>query len=123
MILDDLYWKFGVKKYKTSQEFFNAIKEYTSILAPELPLDFEAKATDFTKIIVEYQADWKEENNDLQFEVKSQYNEPLKLGEILYALNQKTFDFFQDAEFAYFKGLEEDDLEEDIPVYRLVISD
>jgi len=123
MILDNLYWKFGVKKYKTSQEFNTAWKEYTEILAPEIDLNPNATATKFTKILVEYSADWKDENSELQIEIKSQYNEPLKMGEILYALNSKGHDFFLDAEFSYFQGLEEKDLEEEIPVFKMVISD
>ncbi len=123
MILNNLYWKFGVTKYKTTQAFNKAWKEYTSMLAPEINLDPNTIATKFPAILVEYTADWKEENNELQIEIKSQYDEPLKMGEILYALNTQTHDFFQDADFSYFQGLEEDDLEEDIPVYKLVISD
>ena len=123
MILDNLYWKFGVMKYKTTQEFNKAWKEYTSMLAPELNLDPDKQATEFSEILVEYSADWKEENNELQIKIKSQYDQPLKMGEILYALNTQGHDFFQDEDFSYFQGLEEDDLEEEVPVFKMMMSD
>ena len=123
MLLEAINWKFGRKKYKTSADFYADLKEYNEILSPELDIDPSQKIVDTSQLLINFDADWKDENASLQIEVKSQYDEPLTTGEVLYTLNEQCFEFFKEEEFAYFKGIKEDDLEEMPPEYKLVTED
>ncbi len=123
MILEAINWKFGRKKYKTSSAFYADLKEYNEILSPELDIDPSEKIVEASQIVINFDADWKDENASLSIDIKSQYNEPLTIGEVLYTLNEESFEFFQEEEIAYFKGIVEDDLEEIPPEYKLVAED
>lgn len=124
MILDNIFWRFGHKKYGSYNDFIKEAKDYNEILAPEREWNPNEKLIPLGKILIQYKADWKEDGNEeLEIEIKAGDGKILKMGEILYALNNQSVDFFKDEEFSYFQGLIEDDMEEEPPVFKMKISD
>lgn len=124
MILDKVFWRFGEKKYSNYEAFLKDAKDYNQILAPEQDWKPDEKVIDSKSIVIMYEADWRTDDyTELIVTIQARDGKALTMGEILYTIQNNSLDFFKDAECSYFQGLEAFDLEEDVPEYKMKVTE
>jgi len=104
-LLTDVYWAFGDKKYTTYQAFVAAVTEYNDAMAPGKHGWDPDQVVSLTPIRVVYEAMWKDEDDTINLDV-GLAGIPVTMGQLLFALNNATCDFFMDADSHFFEGLD-----------------
>jgi len=104
-LLTGVYWALGDKKYTTYQAFVAAVTEYNSAMAPGKHGWDPDQVVSLTPVKVVYEAMWKDEDDTIDLDI-GMAGVPVTMGQLLFALNNATCDFFMDADSRYFEGLD-----------------
>ncbi|MEJ5309942.1 MAG: tetratricopeptide repeat protein [Anaerolineae bacterium] len=104
-LMRDVYWVLGDKKYTTYQTFVAAVTEYNNAIAPGKHGWNPDEVVSLTPIKVVYEAMWKDEDDTIDLDIGIA-GVPVTMGQLLFALNNATYDFFSDADSRYFEGLD-----------------
>ncbi|HNT74428.1 MAG TPA: tetratricopeptide repeat protein [Anaerolineae bacterium] len=103
-LLTEVYWALGDRKYTTYQTFVDAVTEYNHAMAPGKHRWDPDQVVSLTPIKVVYEAFWKDADDTLDLDI-GMAGVPVTMGQLLFALNNATCDFFMDADTRYFEGL------------------
>lgn len=106
MAMDEVYWSFGLERYKNYEMFVLAVTEYNDDVAEgEHEWDPEAVVCS-GPCKIQYEAGWKDEDYLLEVVVTAE-DGPVKMGRLLYKLHVDSFTFFENCDHHFFEGLEE----------------
>lgn len=104
-LMKDVYWVLGDKKYATYQTFVDAVTEYNTTMAPGRNAWDPNQVISASPIKVVYEALWKDKDDTLDLDIGIE-GVPVTMGQLLFALNNATYDFFADADNRFFEGLD-----------------
>lgn len=102
--MSNVYWALGQKKYSAYDDFVAAVNEYNQKIGPDSTEWDPNKQISKTPITVVYEAGWKDEDDTIEV-VLGKRGKTLTMGEALFTLNNKTVEFFKDADHHFFEGL------------------
>ena len=104
VLMKRVYWALGEKTYATYEDFVAAVAEYNNVIAPEGNEWNPNQVVSANPIKVMYEALWKDEDDTIDLDIGTP-NIPVTMGQILFALNNATCNFFRDADTHFFEGL------------------
>jgi hypothetical protein len=102
--MTNVYWALGSKKYDTYDHFIAAVADHNQLISPENSRWNPDQEVANRPIRVVYEALWKDEDDTIELDV-GEPGKPLTMGQLLFTLNNATYDFFQDADKRFFEGL------------------
>lgn len=102
--MSNVYWALGQKKYTSFNDIVAAVNEYNQKIGPDSTEWDPNKQISKTLITVVYEAGWKDEDDTIEV-VLGKRGKTLTMGEALFTLNNKTVEFFKDADHHFFEGL------------------
>lgn len=104
-LLTNVYWVLGDRKYATYHTFVAAVAEYNNAMAPGKHGWNPDQVVSLTPIKVVYEALWRDEDDTIDLDIGIA-GVPVTMGQLLFALNNATCDFFADAASQFFEGLD-----------------
>jgi len=95
----------GDRKYSTYKAFTDAVTEYNNAMAPGKHGWDPDQVVSLAPIKVVYEALWKDEDDTIDLDIGIA-GVPVTMGQLLFALNNATCDFYTDADSQFFEGLD-----------------
>lgn len=104
MLLQNVYWSLGTA-YPSYEAFVQEATDYNNRINPNHQWDPEKVVVPQAKASIYYEAMWKDEDDLLVIEIASQDGLGIKMGELLFKINNDSVDFFAEAGSMFFEGL------------------
>lgn len=104
ILMSDVYWTLGSKKYDTHEGFVTAVAEWNQLINPGRSAWAPEQIVAEGPITVTYEALWKDEDDTIELTV-GEPGQPLTMGRLLFELHNASVAFFADADARYFEGL------------------
>lgn len=104
VLMNRTYWALGEETYAAYEDFVAAVTRYNDRIAPGKHGWNPGQVVAAGPIKVVYEALWKDEDDTIDLDI-GRPGMPLTMGQILFALNNATCDFFRDADTRFFEGL------------------
>jgi hypothetical protein len=104
MVMKRIYWVLGDRMYATYEDFVTAATEYNNSIDPKENKWNPDQIISASPIKVVYEALWKNEDDTIDLSIGTP-GIPVTMGQILFTLNNATYDFFRDADTHFFEGL------------------
>ncbi|UOD29118.1 hypothetical protein INH39_27460 [Massilia violaceinigra] len=105
MLLNDVYWPLGQRKFDQYEHFVTAVTEYNEQISPGHNGWQPEREIFSTPITVTYEARWKDDDDLLEL-VIGESGQKLMMGIFLFELNNQSCEFFADADEHFFEGLD-----------------
>jgi hypothetical protein len=103
-LMERVYWALGEKAYAAYGDFVTAVAEYNNVIAPGENEWTPNRVISANPVKVIYEALWKDEDDTINLDIGTP-GIPVTMGQLLFALNNATCDFFRDADTHFFEGL------------------
>ncbi|MCG8575499.1 MAG: hypothetical protein MI810_11490 [Flavobacteriales bacterium] len=116
-MLDYVYWSFGTS-YDTYENFVKAVDDYNKDMG-ESKWNAHQIVSSHKKIKVNFEAIWKDEDDFVEVTIEASDPAGIKMGEILYKINQESLKIFEGADATFFEGLHEEGEEDGVPIYDM----
>lgn len=104
MEMDNVFWTLGRKVYPLYPEFIAAVTAYQQDIAPDRSGWNPDQKIAETPIQITYEARWKNEDDMLHLVIGTP-GHGVTMGEILFTLNNESYNFFHGADTCFFEGL------------------
>jgi hypothetical protein len=104
MVMGRVYWILGRKTFATYEDFVATVTTHNLNIDPEHNDWNPAQVISETPIRVVYEALWKNENDRINLLIGTA-GVPVTMGQILFTLNNETYDFFAGGGSHFFEGL------------------
>jgi hypothetical protein len=105
ILMSNIYWGLGANTYDTYESFIAAVTEYNKAINPVKSKWAPNQEIAIGPIRVVYEAGWKDEDDTIELNI-GEPGRALTMGMVLFTLNNRTYDFFKDADKHFFEGLE-----------------
>lgn len=103
-LMSNISWVLGRKEYATYEDFIGAVTDYNKKLNAQGSMWDPNHEVAIGPIKVVYEALWKDDDDTIEVEI-GETGTKLTMGQILYQLNNATYEFFKDADQRFFEGL------------------
>jgi len=121
-IMGRIYWSLGNKKYESYTDFVREVTEYNNDISPgDHEWEPDKIVIDHPKIIVGYEALWKDEDDILEITIEGRNESAITMGEFLFTLTNESVDFFSESSF-FFEGISRIKNDSPIPMYYILIG-
>lgn len=104
-MLNKVSWSFR-KKYDSYLEFINKVAEYNNSISKDHEWNPNEEVITTKKVIIYYEALWKDIDDELVIEVNAQNGKSIKMGELLFMVNNGAIDFLKGADKVFFEGFQ-----------------
>ncbi len=103
-LMGNVCWSLGKKRYDAYDDFIAAVTDYNKQISPRKTGWRPNQVVATGPIRVVYEAMWKNEDDTIDLAV-GEPGQGLTMGQLLFTLNNATFDFFKDSDKHFFEGL------------------
>jgi len=108
MKMENIYWAFGIRKYIGFEDFIQAVTEECYKVSPSGHGWNPYEHVRDGPLTLEFDAAWNDPPEDkVFFEITSRTG-PLTQADILYKLNNDSFDYFHKLDHRFFEGLSDE---------------
>ncbi|MCA9974853.1 MAG: hypothetical protein KC413_03860 [Anaerolineales bacterium] len=102
--MKQVYWALGSVVHATYAAFIAEVTQYNNMISPGRHEWNPDQIITTKPIRVVYEALWKDEDDTIDLNIGTP-DTPLTMGQILFAINNETYDFFKETSPHYFEGL------------------
>ena len=121
--MNKVYWVLGNKKYSDYNKFITDVTIYNEDISKDNEWSPSNALIYNKKIIVGYEALWKDEDDIIEITIESKNDEFITMGDILFKINNDSIDFFKEADACFFEGIVNlKKKRKNIPLYALLIG-
>ncbi len=103
-LMTEVYWVLGRRTYDAYDDFLAAVTDYNQRSRHANTAWNPHQEVSPVPIRVFYEAMWKNEDDTIDILI-GEPDTPLTMGQLLFTLNNATYDFFKDADKHFFEGL------------------